>query len=80
MNTLLIEYCGPLIGGPNDGEIAEATVTRIPVANASFLWLDGIGESKKVVSKRILGTYIWNAELRHFKWSPEGFGFNPRGT
>ena len=80
MNAVIEEYRGPLIGGPNDGEIAEATVTRIPVANTSLLWLDGVGASKKVVSKRIIGTYVWNPEFRHFKWQPEGYGFNPRGT
>ncbi len=74
------EYAGPLVGGPNDGEFVEATVTRIPITNTSLLWLDGVREDTKVVSKRITGVYIWDSDKQCFKWSMEGIGFNPRGT
>ncbi len=78
--TMIKEYCGPLIDGPNAGEFVEATVTRIPVANTTYLWLDGVNGDGKAVSKHIVGTYIWDYHREHFKWSMEGIGFNSRGT
>jgi hypothetical protein len=74
------EYCGPLIDGPNDGEFVEATVTRIPVAHTSLLWLDGVRDDAKAVSQHIAGTYIWDSDKHCFKWNLEGIGFNSRGT
>lgn len=76
----MTEYAGYLVGGPNDGEFVEATVTRIRVANTSLLWLDGVSENTSAKSQRILGTYIWDSDSRHFKWSMEGIGFNSRST
>lgn len=78
--TMLKEYCGYLIGGPNADEFVEATVPRIVVTNTSLLWLDGVSANTNASSKRILGTYIWDDEKRHFKWNMEGIGFNSRGT
>jgi hypothetical protein len=74
------EYAGPLVGGPNDGEFAEATVMRIPVASTSLLWLDGVGTDTKAVSTRIMGVYVWDPDRLHFKWRMEGIGYNSRGT
>lgn len=63
----MTEYMGPLIGGPNDGNVFTVSVDRIPVISTAELWLDGKDKDSTVIEMN--GYYMWLANDQCFMWS-----------
>lgn len=66
--TVIKEYTGQLMGGPDNGNLVTSSVDRIPTVSTIALWLDGRKEGATVDIIITTGTYIWNNEQGHFLW------------
>jgi len=68
VSSLLKEFTGQLIGGPDDGNYVTASTARIPVTHTIKMWLDGKEEGKTVSISVTEGVYLWQADNHTFKW------------
>jgi hypothetical protein len=59
-------YIGPLVGGPDDGNIVEASKPIIPVMSTTELFLDGEGKDITLIESK--GNYVWEPDNNHFIW------------
>lgn len=68
METVMVEYSGRLIGGPDDGETLTTTVPEIIITNTMEMWLDGKEPGKALDIVVTEGRYIWMDRYKHFEW------------
>lgn len=63
----MVEYSGPLMGGPDDGNIVTTSTDKIPVKNTCEMWLDG--ETKDATLIEQSGYYMWDVTGNFFMWN-----------
>lgn len=67
----VIEFEGPFVGGPDDGNIYTTSKERIAVFTTSKIWLDGISNDKDITVIETHGYYVWRESHNDFIWVRE---------
>lgn len=64
--SLMPDYTGQLIGGPDDGNVITANTHRVHFEQQTWHWLEGQFNMPSV--NRVTGVYVWDIYRGVFVW------------